>query len=114
MILPLALGFARGMRDRALGWKRCGQGFHRKRFPDKSLNAFDIVSLLRKRKGYRATLGSRPPGPPDAVHVICGSRGQIIVDDKLYTFNINAARRDIGRDKHAIASSLETFERLLP
>src|SRR6266478_7476936 len=50
-------------------------------------------------------------GAPDAMDVIFRMLGHIIIDDMTNAGNIEAARRDVGRDHYFILAALKTFKR---
>ena len=50
-------------------------------------------------------------GAPDAVHVIFGNARQIVIYDQFNIRHINAARGNIGGNKHAVLPRLESIKR---
>ena len=52
-------------------------------------------------------------GAADAVHVVLGLRGQVVVDDVRDAVDVDAAGDDVGGDEHAVGAVLEAVERVL-
>src|SRR5690606_8956467 len=50
-------------------------------------------------------------GAADAVHVVLGVIGQVVVDDALDAGDVDTACGDVGRHQNAVASRLETVQR---
>ena len=45
--------------------------------------------------------GVGPSGAANAMHVVLGVQGKVVVDHVRDSLDVNAARGDIGRDEHA-------------
>jgi hypothetical protein len=76
-----------------------------------ALDATNISNLIRSRKRNSATFFPCAPCAPDAVHVIGGIIGKIVVDDDFDTGNVDAACGDIGGDKDTINAGFESLQR---
>ena len=53
-------------------------------------------------------------GPADAMNIVFGRIGQLVIHHAGKLFDVEAARRDIGRHKHRREAALELRKRLLP
>ena len=73
---------------------------------------FDISALLRRRERDRAALVACARCAADAMHIILSVFGEVVINDKLYPYDIDASGRDIGRDEYPVLAYLKTFERL--
>jgi hypothetical protein len=49
-------------------------------------------------------------GPSDAVHVILGALGKVVVYDKLYSFDVDAPGGNVGCNEYSMFSIPESFE----
>src|SRR3989338_2615671 len=98
------------MRQRSAGWRKRGKSRDRHRFFDKALNIADVALLVRHRKRDGMPRLARARGTPDTVHIVLRLCRHIVVYDHLHAFDINAARRNISRDKHAVFPALKTGE----
>ena len=52
----------------------------------------------------------RAAGAADAVHVGFGRIRQFVVDDRVDAVDVEAARGDVGRDEHLVASAAESLD----
>ena len=101
--------------DRSRAWWRQD----RKRLPaqlrtDQSLDALDLLCLIRTREGNRAAFAPGPRGSADAVDVILSGIREIEIDDDRDTRDVDPACGDVGRDEDAIPAGFEPIERLAP
>lgn len=71
----------------------------------------DFVVLIRCRKCDSVAGMASAACAPDPVYIIFRKFGNVIVDDKLDIFYIDAARSNVGRDQDAVQSSTKSFER---
>ena len=74
----------------------------------------DIASLVRRGERHGLALVPRPAGAADPVHIVCGAVGKVVVQDKLDTFHVNAARGDVSGHEHTVLPSLKSRERTPP
>lgn len=72
----------------------------------------DFVVLVRCRESDCAAGLSCSSRAPDAVDIIFGEFGNIIIDNQFYADDIYSACSDIGCDEYAIFACLKTFERI--
>src|SRR5438067_9673782 len=72
------------------------------------------VLLVRGCEARRAAAGLGARGPADAVHVVLRHVGQIEIDDVPDLRDVDAARRDVGRDQDPRASRAKAVERMVP
>ncbi len=75
--------------------------------PHRPLDGEPVRLLLgsHEREGVADLAG--PGGAPDAVDVVLGDVGHVEVDDVGERLDVDAARRDVGRDQHPQAAVLE-------
>ena len=57
--------------------------------------------IFRRRKAQGVAYGMRPTGAANAMHIILGMHGEVIVHHVRNAIHINAACRDVGRNQHA-------------
>ena len=100
-----ALGRARRVVE--LGNRHAG-----KALSDRALDLAEIAFLVRRdeREGVARHLGAGRAADP--VDVVLGHVGDVEVDDVRKGLDVDAARRDVGRDEHPIPAALEAGERL--
>lgn len=67
----------------------------------------DFLVLFRADKRDSQTLGTETTGTTDAVEVRVGISGQIVVDGKVDTLNVDATTEDIGSNADALVELLE-------
>ena len=67
-----------------------------------------ILSLIRRRKRNRVPGTAGSSGTADAMNVIFRILRKIIIDDQLDTFNIYAARGNIGGDEDSVFPAFES------
>ncbi len=65
-----------------------------------------------QRDGLAGDAGAT--GPADPVDVVLGDHRQLVVDDVRQRIDVEAARRDLGRDEDGRATRLEVGERAHP
>ena len=80
---------------------------------DEALDVAEGAALLGVAERDRDARGARARRAADAVHVALGLVGEIEVDDVGDAVDVDAARRDVGRDEDADAAALEGVERAL-
>src|SRR5262245_37157518 len=56
-------------------------------------------ALIDAHQRDRVAVGARPTGASDAVHVVGRHHGQLVVDDVGEGLDVQAARRDVGRNQ---------------
>ena len=69
--------------------------------------------LGRVAEGDRDAVGAGARGAADAVDIALRHVGQLEIDDMGDAVDVDAARRDVGRDQHADAAGAEIAERAL-
>ena len=79
---------------------------------DRLLDLGQTFVLFRAHQRDRRAGGAGAAGAADAVHVVVGRVRQVEVDDVRQLLDVEAARRDVGRDQHADLARLEVVERL--
>ena len=80
---------------------------------NESLDGDDIKLLIGSGERHRPTRLARATSSSNAVDVILGLLGKVVVHDEPNIFNVDAAGRDVGRHEHLIPVLLETLEGLL-
>ena len=76
-----------------------------------ALDGADVIALFGHSERDGVASGSGTCGAADAMDVIRGNGRQIIIQNELDPLHVDATRGDVRRDKHAIFSIAETFER---
>ncbi len=76
-----------------------------------ALNLIHIPALIGRRERNGGSGHAGAAGAADAVNVIFHIIGEVVVDDQLDAFDVDAAGGDIGRDQHAVAAIFEALER---
>ncbi len=104
-----ALGRGLGVRA-ALGLEALGVA-HLDLLVDEALDRAQQRAILGAHQRERLAGGARPAGAADAVHVILGDVRQVEVHDVRQVLDVEAARRDVGRDQHLHLALLEVLER---
>src|SRR5947209_19139951 len=91
-----------------------GQQNARDRLPRQTLNGAHgrLVERRDERDGAPGVPG--PSRATDAVHIVFGRDGHVVVDDVRDRLHVNAARRDVGGDEDARAPLAEAAQRRLP
>jgi len=79
---------------------------------DEALNRANVIGVLRRGERERVAHGHRAAGAADAVNVVLGIRGHVVVDHVRNAGDVDAARGYVGGDHHLVFSVLETGERL--
>ena len=69
---------------------------------DESLDGTEMIEFLGGAERERITDLERAPGATDAMDVILRMLRDIVIDHVTDAGNIEAARRDIGRDEHFV------------
>ena len=69
------------------------------RLPDVALHVLEAVDVTAEDEGNRAPGPPRPSGAPDAVDVVLGVLGEVVVEDDVDVVNVETAGRDISGDK---------------
>ena len=69
------------------------------------------VGFAHQRNGYSVALGTG--GTADAVHIVLGVMGHIIVDDHADIVDIDATGHDIRGHQHILLTSLEGIHHLV-
>ena len=113
----LRVGGALGLDLEAL--ERFDRGHEALRqFLDVDLVAGQLLDVLQERLLLAVAIGDGDPvgtgarGPPDAVDILFGDVGQIVIDDVADARDVDPARGDIGRDQDRHAAVAEGVERL--
>ncbi len=77
---------------------------------DEALDVANLASLLGRgeREGIADRRGAA--GAADAVDVILGIRGNVVVDDVRHAGDVDAAGGDVRGDHHLVLAGLEAFE----
>ena len=92
-------------------WPRAGRaaavGFGQ-REPRQPLDCAQKIALLVVAKGDRLSRIARPRGAADAMNVSLGNLRQFKVDDMADAVDVDAARRDVGRNQRARLSAAES------
>ena len=101
------------MGHRAIG-RKIGKFRDAKLFADKPFDTPYPVLLLWQDKRDRVPLGSSSRRTTDAMDVILGLPGEIVVHHKLDAANIDAARGNISCDEHAILAGFEPLQCFSP
>ena len=68
--------------------------------------------LLGSHDCEGVTLGLSATSPADAVNVILGVLGNVVIDDMTHPGYVDAARSDIGGDHHLVAARFESLQRI--
>ena len=78
--------------------------------PDETFDIPNLACLFRRgeRVGLADSLGATRAA--DAVHIIFGIRGDIVVDDVGDAGHIDAASGNVGGDHHFIFARFKAFE----
>lgn len=104
------------MRSGACFWRRgCWEA--RRQFREResdaheSLNIRDVTFLVGRCERDGVTCSPGPAGSADAVDVVRGIVGQVVVYNELDIFYVYAASGDVGRDKDAVFAVPEAAER---
>ncbi len=71
------------------------------------------VLVVRGDQGEGVTGAFGAAGAPDAVDVIVGGGGHIVIDDVRDAFHIQAAGGDVGGNHHLVMAALEASQRRL-
>lgn len=100
------------VRTRARGGQVAREIRYRDRLAYQALDSAYLTLLVRLGEAYGMTRSARACGASDAVDIILGLHRHVEIDDKVYALHVDTARRDICRDKDAVLSGLEAFERL--
>src|SRR5688572_29454765 len=84
----------------------------KQRLSDRALDRAQVVGLVGRGKGecFTGELGASRAAYP--VDVVFGRGGNVEVDDVSQRLDVDATRRDVGRDEHAILTALEPGQRL--
>ncbi|PNG84361.1 hypothetical protein CBL13_04227 [Pseudomonas putida] len=85
----------------------------RQGLPGQHLDSRQQLHFIRTHQRNRLALVARPPGTPDAVHVVFGNDRQVKVDDQRQVIDIQATGRHIGRHQHLHLTGLEAVQRTL-
>ena len=65
-----------------------------------SLEMLDFINVPPSHKSHRHPLAAGASRPADAVHIVFGVVGQVVIHDEFEVIHIDAARRDIrGHEK---------------
>ena len=91
-----------------------GQRDPRKRPADRPFDRAKIGFLLRRHERERVAGQLGASGAADAMDVVVGHGRHVEVDDVAERLDVDAPRRDIGGDEHAILSALEAAQRFHP
>src|SRR5690606_19639454 len=86
-------------------------GVHGDLHPDGFFDVAQIRGFFCFAKGDGGAVASGASGAADAVDVAFGLVRQIEVEDVGYVVDVDAARGDIGGDKHACFTVFEAVER---
>ena len=89
-------------------------GILRQAVTDELLDLHDRIGIFFADEADGLTAGARPGGPADAVNVVFGVLGQIIVEHMTDRGNVQAAGGDIGGHQDPLFSLLELGQQLFP
>ncbi len=78
---------------------------------DQPLDVAKECVLVDANERDRLAARARTAGAADAVDVVLGNVRHVVVDDVRQRLDIDAARRDVGRDQHGDVAVLEVGER---
>src|SRR5258707_580287 len=81
---------------------------------DSPLDPDDFGALAARSEGCRRALQSRAAGAAHAMDEVFGLLWQVVVDDVRDSLHVNAAGRDIRRDKNAKLALLEAAQGAIP
>lgn len=74
---------------------------------DFTLNRLQGTAFTRITEGNGDAARTRATGAANAMYVAFGIDWQLVVNDVAQALNVDAARRDVGRDQHSRAAVLE-------
>jgi hypothetical protein len=82
-----------------------GENHARHRPSEETLDRGQLLLFLGgdERKGVADRIDAS--GPPDPMHVVLGGMRHVVVDDVGDSLDIDAARRDVGRDQDLYAAA---------
>src|SRR5262249_3307829 len=80
--------------------------------PDPPLDVAEQRPVFARHQRHGLAGLARPAGAADAVHVVLGDVRQVVVHHVRQRLDVDAARRDVGRDQHLQLEGLEARERL--
>ena len=110
----VAFGLAVVARRRVATGKSCRRVDPRQRGFQQLLDRGQILVVGRHGDADRGAKTARAAGAPDAVDIVLGMAGQVIVEDVADRRDVQAARRDVGRDQQAQLAVAERFQRAGP
>ncbi len=79
---------------------------------DEPFDGLDVARILSRHQGKCVAGRLCAPGPANAMDIVLGMLGHVIVNDVTYVGYIQPARRNIRSDKHFETPLPEAFERL--
>ncbi len=91
-----------------------GDDLRRDPVAEQHLDLPEEPGLVHAHQRDRLAGGTCAAGPADAMDVIRGDHGQLVVDDVRQQLDVQSAGREIRRDEHTHASRLEVGERSDP
>ncbi|MCB9533683.1 MAG: hypothetical protein H6698_05120 [Myxococcales bacterium] len=83
------------------------------RLADRPLDRLEILGLFGVDQRDGDTRAARPAGATDTVDVALGLVRELEVEDVRHVVDVEAARREVGRDQHADRAAAEAVERAL-
>ena len=91
-----------------------GTGRTGRRTMQQLLDRGQVLVVGRHGDADRGAKTARAAGAPDAVDIVLGMAGQVVVEDVADRLDIQAARRDVGGDQQAQLAVAERFQRAGP
>ena len=82
--------------------------------PEEPLELSQAVGVIVRDEADCVANRLVAPGAADSMDVILRLRRKVEVDDVRNPVNVDAARRDVGRNQHADVAGLESLERRKP
>ena len=70
----------------------------------------EVAVVLGVEQGDRLAGCAGAGGAADAVDVVFGRHGEVVIDNQRNAFDIEAARGDVGSNQDVVASLLEHFD----
>ena len=77
---------------------------------DRALDGLEITHLVGRHEGDGLSDRARPRSAPGAVDVIVGHVGDVEVHHVGELVDVDATRRDVGGDQHAVLAALEALQ----
>ena len=84
----------------------------RQRLARHALDRLEVIFFLRRHERERFALQSGAGGAAHSMDVVFRDHGHVEVDDVAQRLDVDAARRNVGRDQDAIPAFLEPLQRI--